>query len=291
MDWTIAHGTQTAAIDQHGGLRCYQVEDVNVLDDYPEGARAPGGAGEILAPWPNRVRDGRYDFAGRTHELPLTEPEHHNAIHGLVRRMQWHLSTRRDNLATVECVIDDEPGYPFGVRLSTTWSLSDEGLRAEHAAQGLGPGAAPFGLGVHPYLILPGVAVPDLALAVPAEQVLLADQRGLPAEGHEVAGTEFDFRKERVIGTTVLDHAFTGFGEERSVRIASGEAAVELWFDEAIPWVQVFTGDTLAPPRRRRSVAVEPMTCPADAFNSGTDLITLETGQVWRGTWGIRRVT
>jgi aldose 1-epimerase len=289
MDWTITHGNQIAAINEvGGGLRTYRVEGVDVVDGYPEASRPPGGAGQILAPWPNRVRDGRYEFEGRTHELALTEPEHNNAIHGLVRRLSWQLTAKRDNQVTVECVINDEPGYPFVVRLSTTWSLSGDGLQVEHEAEGLGPGAAPFGLGVHPYLTIPGATADDLALTVPADQVLYDDERGLPTEQAEVAATEFDFRAERAIGAAVIDHAFTALFDRR-VRISSGAGAVEVWLDAAFPWVQVFTGDTLDRPRYRRSVAVEPMTCPADAFNSGTDLITLEAGQVWRGAWGIRR--
>src|SRR4051812_12643649 len=149
MEWTLAHGGHMAAIDARGGgLRCYQVDGVAVVDGYPADARPPAGAGQVLAPWPNRIRDGRYTFAGRSHELTLTEPERSNAIHGLVRGLQWHATEHAESSVTIECTIDDEPGYPFNLRLSTCWSLAEDGLRVGHTAQNLGAGPAPFGLGV-----------------------------------------------------------------------------------------------------------------------------------------------
>jgi aldose 1-epimerase len=282
MEWTVRHAEHAAIIEERGGgLRSYTVDGASVVDDYPMGERPPGGAGQILAPWPNRIRDGRYTFDGRTHELALTEPEHANAIHGLVRRLPWVLVDKHENQITAECSISDEPGYPFRLRLTTTWSVSDDGLRAEHAAENVGFEPAPFGLGVHPYLCVRGVD--RAALTVPADDVLLADTRGLPGREVPVADADVDFRTTAVIGTRQLDHAFRATGPV--VRLDD----VELWRGEAFPWVQVFTGDTLDEPRRRRSVAIEPMTCPADAFNSGVDLIRLEPGETWRGQWGIRR--
>jgi aldose 1-epimerase len=50
----------------------------------------------------------------------------------------------------------------------------------------------------------------------------------------------------------------------------------------------VFTGDSLHGERHRRSVAIEPMTCPPDAFRSGRDMVVIKPGDTWRGAWGIR---
>src|SRR6266550_367262 len=126
MEWSIRHSHQALVIDEiGGGLRSYQADGVDVIDGYREGTRPPGAAGQVLAPWPNRVRDGRYDFEGRTHELALTEPDHNNAIHGLMRRLPWRLTGRTTATVRVECTISNEPGYPFDLRLMTTWSLAD----------------------------------------------------------------------------------------------------------------------------------------------------------------------
>ena len=60
-----------------------------------------------------------------------------------------------------------------------------------------------------------------------------------------------------------------------------------LWLDESYRYVMAFTGDTLDPERRRRAIALEPMTCPPDALRSGTDLIRLAPGTTWTGRWGL----
>ncbi|HWU31187.1 MAG TPA: galactose mutarotase, partial [Microbacterium sp.] len=59
-------------------------------------------------------------------------------------------------------------------------------------------------------------------------------------------------------------------------------------WDAGCPWVQVHTADLPDPAASRRGLAVEPMTCPPDAFNSGTDLIVLEPGAAHTAGWSIR---
>ncbi len=63
-----------------------------------------------------------------------------------------------------------------------------------------------------------------------------------------------------------------------------------LWLDEAYGYLQLFTGDPL-PDVDRRSLAVEPMTCPPNAFRTGESLIRLEPGGAFTGRWGIRPAT
>ena len=48
----------------------------------------------------------------------------------------------------------------------------------------------------------------------------------------------------------------------------------------------VFTGDPL-PDVARRSLAVEPMTCPPNAFRTGDSVSRLEPGESTASTWGI----
>ena len=62
---------------------------------------------------------------------------------------------------------------------------------------------------------------------------------------------------------------------------------VTLWADALWSHVMVFTGDTLAPERRRRGLAVEPMTCAPDAFNTGEGLRVLAPGESVTCSWGV----
>jgi aldose 1-epimerase len=294
--WTIeAGGLRAVVVEVGGGLREIQVDGHHILDGYALDELCPASAGRVLAPWPNRIRDGRYTFGGQEHQLPLTEPAKHNAIHGLVSWQRWTCVAAGPDSVTVEHDLVPQQGYPWPMLLRTQWTVDADGLRAEHTATNTGDRPCPFGLGVHPYFVVPGAGVDDLALRIPGRSRLLLDGRSLPIGAAKVAGTEYDFTEGRRIGAALLDMAFGELDHD-----ADGSTAVILstvdgrglrvWADGAFRWWQVFTGDTLPAARRRRSVAVEPMTCPPDAFRSGRDVVTIEPGETWRGAWGIRAV-
>jgi aldose 1-epimerase len=293
--WTIAAaGHEAVVVEVGGGLRAYRHDGTDYLDGYEVDEICPGSAGHVLAPWPNRIRDGAYTFGDRSFQLDLTEPARHNAIHGLVNWVRWQLVERSPESVTIGYELPPSPGYPWALRLRSRWSVGPEGLRAEHEVTNASGEPAPFGFSVHPYLRLPKVAVDELTIRVPGRTRVLLDNRLLPMAATGVAGTEYDFTEPRPIGDRVLDLAFgdvvrdTDGGSSVTLAAPDGSDAVHIWADGEFGWWQVFTGDTLTGERHRRSVAVEPMTCPADAFRSGRDLITLAPGQTWRGAWGIR---
>ncbi len=288
----ISGGHRATVVEVGGGLREYTVDGFAVLDGYREDELCPGGVGQILAPWPNRTGDGQYTFQGTSHQLALSEARTHNAIHGLVRWLRWQRIAGSPDSVTVGCALPAQPGYPWPLTLTTRWSVSSYGMRVEHSATNLGQDAAPFGLGCHPYLKLSG-AVDDWTLHLPARTVLRTDERSLPAGDDPVTGSGVDFSSPRQIADTSLDTAYTdlvrGLADTIDVTLtnAAGDTAT-LWADESFRWIQVFTADTLHPPRARRAVAVEPMTCPPDALRTDRDLIVLAPGETWRGAWGIR---
>jgi aldose 1-epimerase len=288
--WTIRSGEHEAVlVEVGGGLRAYRYAGREVLDGYKADEICPASAGSVLAPWPNRVRDGRYTTDGVTHQLALSEPEANNAIHGLVRWLPWRAVEVTGDAVTVECVLPAQPGYPWTLRLGTTWRVDADGLRGTHRATNLSDRAAPFGLGVHPYLAVP-VPVDDVVLSVPARTRLLLDSRKLPIGAARMTGGDHDFSTPRAIGPAHLDDAFGDVpdgGSRVELSTVDGKAIASVWADAAFRWWQVFTGDPLPGPRARRSVAVEPMTCPPDAFHSGRDVVAIEPGGTWHGSWGI----
>lgn len=293
--WSIEADGHRATVAEVGGvIREYAVGDRPVLDGFAPEELAPGSAGQILAPWPNRIRDGKYTFEDRSYQLALTEPARHNAIHGLSNWVRWHLIEQSPGSVTVGYDIPPQVGYPWLLQLRTTWTVSADGLRCDQVATNASAANAPFGYSVHPYVQLPGVAVDDTLLRVPGKVRVLTDARLLPIGAVKVSGTEYDFTEPRRLGSAVLDTAFGDLDRDpdggSSVTIAApdGSASVTVWADENFGWWQVFSGDTLHDERHRRSFAIEPMTCPPDAFRSGRDLITLSPGQTWRASWGVR---
>jgi aldose 1-epimerase len=294
--WTIAcDGDEAVIVEVGGGIRAYRVGEVDVVDGYSDTDLCAGAAGQILAPWPNRVRDGRYVFGGETYQLALTEPDKHNAIHGLFNWARWRPVEVAADRVLIEHELVPQPGYPWPLLMRTEWSIGPLGLRADHEVTNLGVEPCPFGIASHPYLVVPGVPVEELSLCVPAHSRLLLDGRNLPIGAAKVAGGDYDFSQPRRIGSARLDIAFGEIdpepdGDSSATITAPDGSGVRVWADEMFGWWQVYTGDTLPPERNRRSVALEPMTCPPDAFRSGRDLIVLEPGGSWRGSWGIRRL-
>lgn len=295
LQWTIESGGHRATVVEVGGvLRGYSVGDREVLDGFGPDEISPASAGQILAPWPNRIRDGHYTFEETDYQLSLTEPARHNAIHGLTNWSRWRLVEQAPDAVTVEFDLPPQIGYPWPLALRTRWSVSADGLRSDQEVVNTGDSNAPWGFSVHPYLLLPGVAVDDLLLRVPGRSRVLADARLLPIGAVKVAGSEYDYTEPRRIGEAVLDTTFGDLeydadgGSSVTIAAPTGERSVTVWGDGNFRWWQIFTGDTLHGERFRRSVAIEPMTCPPDAFRSGRDLITLAPGQTWRASWGVR---
>jgi aldose 1-epimerase len=283
---------RAVVVEVGGGLRSYSLGGRELLDGYGPDEICTSGRGQVLIPWPNRLLDGSYEFEGRRHQLALTEPENQNAIHGLVRWAAWTVREREPTRVVMEHVVRPQPGYPFSLALSIEYLLSEDGLRVRTTATNIGPDLCPYGAGAHPYLTLGTATVDPLILRVPGHSVLTSDARGIPIGSAAVEGTEYDFRRPRPIAATKLDNAFTDLerGDDGLARVElrhpDGVAALTLWVDETYPYVMVFTGDPL-PDVNRRSLAVEPMTCPPNAFQTGDGLIRLEPGQSVTTTWGL----
>jgi aldose 1-epimerase len=291
----IAAGDQQAVVvEVGGGLRSYSAGGRELLDGYRADEMSSSGRGQVLIPWPNRLQDGSYEFDGRRHQLPLNEPEHGNAIHGLVRWTAWTAADREPHRAVMERVLHPQPGYPFSLGISIEYALSDGGLQVRTTATNLGTDPCPYGSGAHPYLTLGTATIDPLILRVPGRTVLRSNERGLPIGRESVEGTEYDFQQPRRIGPTILDHAFTELGRDQDglalveLRDPDHGAQVTLWVDQSYPYLMLFSGDPL-PNVHRRSLAVEPMTCPPNAFRTREALIRLEPGSSFTGTWGIAR--
>jgi aldose 1-epimerase len=227
---------QVVVVEVGGGLRSWE----GVLDGYGLDEMSSSGRGQLLAPWPNRLADGRYTFDGVTHELPLDDRAGGAAIHGLVRWASWQAVEQGDASVALEHVLHPQPGYPFALRLRVEYALAPDGLTVRTTAENIGDRVCPFGAGHHPYIAR---------------------------------------HADEIFGSEQLDDCRGWDGE-----IQLGDVTV--WADDAWPYVQLYTGDD-RPDVARRAVAVEPMTCPPNAFNTGEGLIRLEPAERFDGRWGI----
>jgi aldose 1-epimerase len=289
--FVIRDGDDEATIVEiGGGLRRFRSRGRDVTFTYADDELPPKCCGAVLVPWPNRLREGKYTFDGVDYQMALTEPAQRNAIHGLGRWARWNCVRHDSSVCTMALDIPPQTGWPFEVRVEVTYSVSaTQGLAVTMVARNTGAKRAPFGAGFHPYLAVDGPMLPEVRLRIPATQRLIVDGAQIPIGHHDVAGTPLDFRRGKRLHNQRLDDAFTGFDIENGrgavqMRVHGGGATV--WFDPAFQYVQVFTPDLIT--RGLPGVAIEPMTCPADAFNTGAGLIVLEPGSMWTGSWGIQ---
>jgi aldose 1-epimerase len=293
--YVIESGSQRATVvEVGGGIREYSVGDRPVLDPYPLGAMCDGAHGVPLLPWPNRLADGRYTFDGAEYQVELSEPERHNAIHGFLRWQPWPARDLQRSRVVVGTRIHPRSGFPFSLDIEIGYALGDGGLVVETTARNFGEQRCPFGAGQHPYLSPGSGPLDDCELRVgAATRVLTDDERQLPVGTEAVDGTPFDFRAGRRIGDLKLDDPFCDLARDPEgrawVELAGPDGrTVRLWVDERYPYLELFTGDTLAPERRRRGLGCEPMSCPPNAFRTGDHLMVLEPGEAVTLRWGVR---
>jgi aldose 1-epimerase len=283
---------RAVVVEVGGGLRAYSAAGHDILDGYAVDEMSGAGRGQVLLPWPNRIEDGSYEFDGQRYQLPINDPEEQDAIHGLVRWAAWQVREHDPHRVVMEHALHPQPGYPFSLSISIEYLLSDEGLRATTTTTNVGARVCPYGAGAHPYLRGGSPTIDSVVLTAPGRTVLLADERGIPVGSEPVEGTDYDFRRPRPIATTRLDHAFTDLERDSDglarVTLAGPERELTLWMDGAYGYLMLFTGDAV-PDVARRSLAVEPMTCPPNAFRSGEALARLEPGGSFTSRWGIDR--
>jgi aldose 1-epimerase len=297
-----AHG-YTAAIASVGStLRALRIDGRDLIVPFDAEELRPEMRGALMAPWPNRTADGRYVFEGATHQLVRNEYDTANAVHGLVAWLEFRCIEKAADRLTLTAAIEPQPGYPWRVRLDVVFALDADGLTQEVTATNESAGAAPFGVGGHPYLVAGTAsanAIDDWMLELPAGRVLaVSADRLLPtgiAGVSEYEDGRLDFREARRIGSTAVNHAFTSMRRDSDgrtrVRLTDHSGrGVEISMGEHCRWVQVYTADAPGSDGHRHGLAVEPMTCPPDALNSKRDLLVIEPGGSVTADWTIRSI-
>ena len=280
--------TQVAA-----AIRELTIGGVHVTEPYAADERAPFGDGTVLVPWPNRVRDGVWYLDGRPQQLDLTEPARLNALHGLLVDRPYEVVSQTADTVVLAATIFPTRGYPFELATTVAYTLVADGLTVTHGFHAIGDRATPVAVGTHPFFRVGDVPTDELTLTLNAGTRFETDARLNPTAETPVLGTPYDLRGGVRVAELELDDAFgeVAFDGDRAAhRLTAPDGRwVELWQGPDFGFVQVFT--TRIFPRGGelgRAIAVEPMTAPPDALNSGRGLRWLEPGERWELSWGIR---
>lgn len=289
-----AHGPVEAIITSvAAALRHLTVDGHDLVQGFGEHETPPFGCGIVLVPWPNRVRDGRWVLDGAVQQLDLTEVDRTNAIHGLLRNTPYQLVDKTDDAVTLGAAVVPQHGYPFHLWTTVEYRLTGNGVRVTHSVTNLGDRPAPYAVGTHPFIRVGSHSVDELTITARTVEHVMVDERLNPV-GFEPASGGWDLAEGRLISELALDDAFRiepdADGVTRTVLSASDGTETEVWQDGDWQWLQLFitrSFPTASGPVT--AIAVEPMTAPADALNSGLGLRWIEPGATWAGSWGICR--
>lgn len=275
---------------QGGVILDIQFGGVSILDGYQTPIELDlknWGKSALLYPFPNRLKDGKYQWEGHTYQFPINDHQTKNALHGL----GLHQAMNIDQVVTTEtsgsitCQYTSkgaEDYFPFLFQFSAAFTITDVGFAVTLSAVNLDVESIPFGFGWHPYFSLSD-QVEATMLQLPALDLIGIDQRMIPT-GKRYAYQEF--KTSKPIGATVLDNCFaTPINEENKIHIQleGSKGTLKYWQENqagAYSFVQLFT------PPHRNSIAIEPMTCNVDAFNNQEGLLKLEPGQSSSASFG-----
>lgn len=236
-----------------------------------------GYVGKTLVPWPNRITGGTYQYRGTVHEVPVNEHATGAALHGLACWSVWDVVEQSPSHVVLELELAPRYGYPFHLCSRVSYRLdAGAGLTIAITTTNIGADVAPYGASTHPYLSCDGRPVDECVLRSPARSVLDVDERLSPLEVVPAADLGLELTGTAPLGAVSIDHAFTDLPEDGwTVSLADPTTRLTVRLHARAPWLQIYSGELVG----RRGVAVEPMTCPPDAFNSGTDLVELAPGE------------
>ena len=231
-------------------------------------------ASVVCAPWPNRIAKGVW----RNVKFPGNDP-HGNALHGLVFDKEFSLTEQSDDSVTYLYKLQATENYPFDLEIGARYVLSADGLTATYFAKNVGEGNAPYGVAAHPYFNV----YPESTFSFNAETQAINNDIQIPV------GTEPNNKVQgaQVFSEANLDDCFSELSGNVTIQHPDG-GEVTIWQDSAFKYLMVYTGHHLQKYGfPNAGLAIEPQTCPADAFNTGEDLIWLAAGQYWSANWGI----
>jgi aldose 1-epimerase len=300
-------GSFAVVVPQHG-FNCVQfVADVNghrmdIIDTQPDfiaTGNKPSWSGiPILFPFPNRIRGGRFRWAGRDFQLPLT-PGHPHSLHGFCLDRAWRVIDQQSDAVTGQFHLSvDAPDrrelWPADFVIEVCYRLSGPVLSMDVQISNPSDVVLPWGLGTHPYFKLPPGPSGDFAaclVQVPARAAWTLVEC-LPTGERRPVDQRTNLQAPTSIAGRKLDDVLTGLtapGGEITTRIIDPQAGLQVvqLFPGAFRELVVFT------PPWTHAVCLEPYTCVTDAVNlqsAGIDagLRTLDPGESFRTAITIR---
>lgn len=238
----------------------------------------------LLFPFPNRVKDGKYTFAGTEYQLERNESGRGHALHGLVNNVPFDVISQRRNGVTLGYKYEGENnGYPFPFVLEVSYSLvRKQEFRLSYLITNTGNTPMPCGFGWHPYFILQGSKVSEMTISLPSYLTFEVDDSVIPFLSNESAEPEISEATTFSLKNAILDNVY-------KIAERANTSSITLSNDKLNLIISQQTGNELLnffvlyTPPARHSIAIEPQTCNVNAFNNEDGLIVLQPGKSMKG--------
>lgn len=264
-----------------------------VIDSYQSSDDTMGKAffkSHFLLPFPNRLKDGRFFFEGKSYQFPINDTNNHHGLHGFLSLIPLNFIAQK----TVNdiCEIDLKgqfkglPHFPFPFEIEIKYTLSNTNLTIKTTIKNIGKTNMPIGFGWHPYFKLDTNIIDNLELKLPDCKLVKIDKRMMPTGKVSTFDT---FAVSRNINKTHFDNCFLLNKNTAATRaeiiLKSKTTTLSFWQEtgeNACPYFQIYTPDD------RKTIAIEPMTCNVDALNNGDGLWVLSAGEARTVQFGVK---
>lgn len=238
-----------------------------------------GYNGMVLAPWPNRIPNGKYNLDGNEHQLEVNEIDRNNALHGFAFKTEFEVTHHSENQINLASVLINPAGYPFEIFMQLQYKLDAKGFSCQVRATNQSNIDVPFGIAFHPYYPVDD----ETQISIPANKHIVTNQQMIPI------GEEPNPHKTFMYSEVDFDDCFSELERNNGIaeiKIQSREQLITLWQDQAFDFVMVYTtNDFDAAEGTKKVIAIEAQSCTANAFN--TDPPLLGPGEIFEGSWGL----
>jgi len=284
-----------ATIAQVGAsLRQLSVDQIELVQGYAVDQPTPYCAGVVMSPWPNRIDGGKWVYQGQTLQFDINFVSQQNSNHGLLLDYPYELISRTPSSVTLGATIFPRAAYPFLVETTVTYELGEAGLTVTNSAINRSSVEAPYAVGGHPYFKFSEVDAAELKISNQAKTRTTVDDRQIPNGEEATAGTAFDLRAGVKLPAVFIDQDFTDLefdadGHAHTYLLTDAGRGLDVWQDETFKHVVIFTPGFFPTETggQTYTAAIEPSTAAPNAFNTGKNLVWLQTGELFTASWGV----
>lgn len=291
MPHSPKHAVTTLATDRYqldllpslggsiGGLRWWHPDGrwINLLRPLQPGPATGPTVLDVscfpLTPFANRIRDGRFRFAGRDLQLaPGVFGPHPEHGHGWLQ--PWLLQPI--DASSAELILTHAPdAWPFPYTIRQRFTLEPDGLTIDLEARNDGNEPMPFGFGLHPYF----PRTPSCMLRASVNGFWETDAAVLPTR-HTAVPATLDPRTGMPVSHITLDNAFTGWDGIAHITWPELGTRLAIVAEEPLRVLFVYV------PQGETYFCAEPASNVTDAFNlaeagrTDTGMMALAPGEM-----------